>query len=128
MLVMPRILALVNLDSAEFIILLAIIVVLLGGARLPLLMRRMEDGTRNFHRWLRRDQVWQFNDGRQRQHAEAPPTKPRWQTLVLFSLAVLSLMIIGEQERLTLEKVFAGFGILAAVLLTWWFLFGRKRH
>ena len=128
LLALPSALAFFNLGLAEMVILLVIVLILFGGSRLPDLMRDMGDGIHNFKDGMRQDEVWQFNDGRQRQLNELPRTdqNQHWTVCLVLCAAALTLIAAGVEEEILTKQMFVALGVLIVCTLAWWLCFRKE--
>lgn len=119
-----------SLGPTEMVILLVIMLILLGGSRLPDSMRGMSDGIQNFKDGMRQDEVWQFNEGRQRQLNESPGAAQNRNWLVWFIVggALLSVIAVGVEEEISTKQMFFVFGVLLGCALAWWFCFNKEQE
>ena len=122
-------LAFINLGPTELVIMLVIILILLGGSRLPSLLRGMQDGIHNFREGMgtRQDEVWQFSDGRQRQLTEPPKSERKWVIWLALSSGAFLLIVAGLEGMISAKQMLISLGVLTIWLAVWWFYFGKKR-
>lgn len=126
---MTSALAFFSLGPTEMVILLVIVLILFGGLRLPSLMRGMQEGIQNFKHGRQQDELWQFTDGRQRQINQPPRQERQMLSFTFIGGALLLLLVAAAIEGvISAAQVFAILGVVAAVGLTWWILFGRAGH
>jgi sec-independent protein translocase protein TatA len=122
-------LAFFSLGATEMTILLVIILILFGGARLPKLMQGMQQGIHSFKSGMQQDELWQFTDGRQRQISQPPKPEPRQLGFTfILGAALLLIMAASIAGVISVTQALAALGVIAVVGLTWWLLFGRTRH
>ena len=129
LLALPSALAFFNLGLAEMVILLVIVLILFGGSRLPDLMRDMGDGIHNFKDGMRQDEVWQFNDGRQRQLNEPLGTNQNqnWIGWLIVGGATLTLIVAGMKEEISTKRMLVAFGVLIVCALAGWLCFRKEK-
>jgi sec-independent protein translocase protein TatA len=129
LLALPSVLAFFNLGPTEMVILLIIVLILFGGSRLPALMRGMADGIHNFKDGMRQDEVWQFNDGQQRQLNEAPKTdqNQHWIVWLVLGAAAPMLIAAGIEGEISTKQMLVALGVLIVCALAWWFCFRKGR-
>ncbi len=123
----------IGLGPTELVILLVILVILFAGARQPKLLRGSLEQFHNFRMnqflaELRKDHVWQFNDGRQRLFDGPPKTTPQWLLWLALTgggfLLVLSAYLASE---LSVKQTLVALGVFAAAGLTGWLCIGKER-
>ena len=78
---------------------------------------------------MRQDEVWQFNDGRQRQLNEPPRTDQNqsWIAWLMIGSAALALIVAGVEEEISTEQMFAALGVLVVCVLAWWLCFLKSK-
>ena len=128
LLALSPVLAFFNLGPTEMVILLVVVLILFGGSRLPSLMRGMSEGIHNFKDRMRQDEVWQFNDGRQRQLNESPKSdqNQHWTVGLVLGAAALTLITAGVEEEISTKQMFVALGVLIVCALAWWFCFRKE--
>lgn len=119
----------IHLGPTEMVILLVITLILVGVSRLPHLMRSMQEGIRHFKKGMQQGELWQFNDGRQRQFDGPPKTTSQWLLwLTLTSAGFLLVLSAYLEGALSVRQTLVALGVFATVGLTGWFCFGKERN
>ena len=119
----------IHFGPTEMVILLVITLVLVGVSRLPHLMRSLQEGLRHFKKGMQQGELWQFNDGRQRQFDGPPKSTPQglpWLTLT--SAGFLLVLSAYPEGAVSVKQALVALGVFAAVGLTGWFCFGKERN
>lgn len=117
----------IGFGPTELVLLLVIVLTLFGGSRLSGLIRGMDQGIRNFRSDVRKDEVWQFNDGRQRQFDASPETAPQWMLwLALTACGLLLILSASLEGGLSMIQTLVALGVFAIAGLTGWLCFGKK--